>query len=132
VSGKAKPEGTVDVISRRHHAGNWENRGCDAGNGYVLHFDANAGSPLNCFWSTVDALPAHALLVHRPAGRWEWMPAKREAVDVLKCDRAWLSSPPTWSAEPQPDMLPFRQSPGIEYAHENDDMVVQRGALRLL
>jgi hypothetical protein len=78
--------------------------------------------------------------VHSPSDSWEWKPAKRETLEVLKCDRAWLAPVPSWTGlgwpgrrnHPQPDMLPFASMPGVEYAHENDDEIVQQGALRML
>jgi hypothetical protein len=134
----ASPLGPVEVGNRKTYLGHWEQ--LDVGR-ILLRFEADAGSPVYCFWGgRVEALRPEALLMHLAADSWDWRPANRETIDVLKCDRAWLAGAPSWTSsgwpgrpnQPQPDMLPFAELPGLEYAHENDDEIVQQGALRKL
>jgi hypothetical protein len=127
--GVAKPIGPVTVKLRERHAGTWTTEP----DGAVRLFFADAAkTPIRCRPGHVAALAPGALLVVPPHVRAPWKPAGRAPVDVLACERAWLAAPASWTDEPQPERLPFAELPGIEYAHDNDDMVIQQGGLRRL
>ncbi len=125
--GFAKPLGPVTRLAHETHTGRWSS---DGDGSVDLRFDGDAGAPLHCVAGRVSTLAGGALLVVPPHIHAPWKPARRQPVDVFKCDRAWLAAPASWQDEPQPTDLPFADLPGIEYAHDNDDMVIQQGGLR--
>jgi hypothetical protein len=125
--GVARPFGPLNELARERFTGTW---GQEPGGGVRLAFDDGARAPVRCRSERVAVLAAGALLVVPPHAHAPWRPAARLPVDVLACERAWLAAPASWTDEPQPQRLLFAALPGVEYAHENDDMVVQQGGLR--
>jgi hypothetical protein len=97
---------------------------------------------LSCRPQTVSVLPAGAaLIVGRRSPRDEippfrWQPAAGERVPALRCEILEDGEPPGWPFHalwpgwPLVFATPTRGAPGIEWAHENSDMVVQTGAFR--
>jgi hypothetical protein len=127
--GAARPIGPVTPKVHERWAGTWTT---EPDGGVRLVFEDAAKTPVRCRPGRVATLAPGALLVVPPHRRAPWKPAARKAVDVLSCERAWLAAPAAWADEPQPERLPFAELPGIEYAHDNDDMVIQQGGLRRL
>ncbi len=128
IVGRAKPLGAVIVSASTSLEGTWEEKGDDV----TFHLASGA---LRCARTQVKALAAGALLVvtrgdDEDVGHGAWRPPDRTEVLVLACAREGLASPPSWQEEPQPDRLLFAPLPGVEYAHDNDDMVVQMGGVR--
>jgi hypothetical protein len=97
---------------------------------------------LACHPETIPVLSAGAALVVGKRGAneesppWHWQPPTRESVASLRCDVTRDGEPPGppfrfvdpgW---PLVFVAPTRGAPGIEWAHENGDMVVQQGAYR--
>lgn len=122
IAGKSKPLGALEPISHESVEGTFT----IVGGAVELVLDGNV---LHCDPKRVSILGAGASLVVPPHVHAPWRPAKRETIDVLACDRDGLAAPATWTDEPQPPYLPFADPP-LEYAHENDDMVIQQGGLR--
>jgi hypothetical protein len=133
--GLARPLGPTKTILRESHAGRWTSG--DSGR-LDLVFDRDAGADpfsmiraaVHCIKDQVAVLEPNARLVVPPHVHAPWKPSRRQSSDVLRCERAWMADPATWEDEPQPKELLFADAPGIEYAHDNDDMVVQQGGLR--
>jgi hypothetical protein len=126
--GVARPLGTITTTLDESFVGSWVDR--EAGGGVTLAFDDAARRPTACTWDTRLVLAPGALLVVPPHQRAPWRPSARTPARVLACERAGLADAPTWSDEPQPERLLFGPDTGVEYAHCNDDMVVQQGGLR--
>jgi hypothetical protein len=132
IEGKAKPFSPITVRARTEVSGTWRSGKKGA---VDLTFDAAGRAPIHCIPAKIQALSPGAVLhlIPIPDGngsRGTWKPATRRTVDVLSCERSWLAGEASWSDEPQPERLPFAELPGVEYAHDNDDMVVQKGGLR--
>lgn len=105
--------------------------------GLVLHFDDSKDPPIRCKKGSVMALSKGALLqlthiTGTNSNRANWVPASRRSHQAYLCERGNIAPSAVCSDEPQPENLPFVALPGIEYVHENDDMVVQKGGLREL
>jgi hypothetical protein len=65
-----------------------------------------------------------------------WQPASRSRVEALRCDLAVDGAPASWPVRysmrewPLVFAAPREGAPGIEWAHENSDQVVQEGGYR--
>ena len=134
IAGKARPLDAPVILSRADHAGTFTTR---AGGAIELRFADPARAAVRCSPARVPALEPGAVLALTPipgenSNHAIWKPSTRRGVDALRCERSWLAEQASWSDEPQPERLPFAELPGVEYAHDNDDMVVQKGGLRRL
>jgi hypothetical protein len=84
----------------------------------------------------VTVRPAGVVLV--PGGRRNdgteaparWNPPRERSVDALRCEIQQDANAPSWPLANEPALIFSATSPGIEWAHENSDMVVQAGAYR--
>ncbi|XXY48271.1 hypothetical protein WME91_50555 [Sorangium sp. So ce269] len=97
---------------------------------------------LQCRPEQVSVLPAGAALV--PGKRTDgdekttarWQPSSRTRVEALRCDLALDGAPVIWRIRysmrewPLVFVAPREEAPGIEWAHENSDQVVQEGGYR--
>ncbi|MCC6648520.1 MAG: hypothetical protein IT374_23490 [Polyangiaceae bacterium] len=127
IEGRARRPVRRETLVHRSFSGTWG----EAARGAVeLRFEGEERPPIRCAWARVKTLSAGALM--RPVGdaQGRWVPATRTSVEALGCDRSWLAPEATWSIEPQPVRLLFAPYPGLEYAHDNDDMVLQQGGVR--
>jgi hypothetical protein len=127
--GHAKPLGPIENTVHEVLDGHWIP---SAGGAFELRLDAHNDEPLHCRPGRVKTLQPGAQLVVPPHLHAPWRPSARTMVDVVQCERGWAAEEAMWEDEPQPADLPFADLPGIEYAHCNDDMVVQQGGLRRL
>jgi hypothetical protein len=97
---------------------------------------------LVCRPETIPVLSAGAALIVGKRGPneesppWHWEPPTRESVVSQRCDVTRDGEPPGppfrfvdpgW---PLVFVAPTRGAPGVEWAHENGDVVVQQGAYR--
>lgn len=99
---------------------------------------------LSCRPESISALRAGAALIVGRKGPddemppWHWQPRERERIAALRCDfsvegnaERWPSFlAHVWTDWPLVFAAGKGGSPGIEWAHENSDMVVQEGAYR--
>ncbi|WP_437626268.1 hypothetical protein [Sorangium sp. So ce1151] len=97
---------------------------------------------LQCRPEQVSVLPAGAALVpgkktdrdEKTTARWQ--PSSRTRVEALRCDLALDGAPVIWRIRysmrewPLVFVAPREEAPGIEWAHENSDQVVQEGGYR--
>jgi hypothetical protein len=80
---------------------------------------------LTCRAGRVPVLQAGAkLLLGGQEGAFRWSPSAVEVVSALRCQLDDDDRVPLVFAEPK------RGSPGVEWAHENSDQIVQTGAYR--
>ena len=94
---------------------------------------------LSCRPESIGVLQAGAALIVGQRGPpdeippWRWQPPALERVASLRCDLSNESDPDRerllypW---PLVFVAPRQSAPGVEWAHENGDMVVQQGAYR--
>ncbi len=127
---RAKPLGVIRTMQEDGFEGTWVGT---PGGAVELNVQSG-GSPrtIHCTPMKVAVLAAGALLVVPPHVHAPWRPPARHVIAALGCERNGIADEAQWKDEPQPESLPFVDLPGIEYAHDNDDMVVQQGALRRL
>jgi hypothetical protein len=125
--GVAGPLGAVRPTTHDRFEGTWSTL---ADGAIELRVQGGAVATVRCTPMRVAVLAAGALLVVPPHIHAPWRPPGRHVIAAFGCERKGIADAPTWSDEPQPEALPFVDMPGIEYAHDNDDMVVQQGALR--
>jgi hypothetical protein len=128
VEGKTKPFGPMTTKFQQVLEGTFH----ESGAALELQFETVSA---RCTRERTKALASNAVLVvhidaSKNQGHGEWKPKTRTSVDVFACTRDGIAGEPSWKDEPQPARLPFGAWPGVEYAHENDDMVVQKGGLR--
>ncbi|MFO0759866.1 MAG: hypothetical protein U0359_25500 [Byssovorax sp.] len=134
IENKARPLGAIDSQSRLDIAGTFRT----GERGAIDLYASGAEHPVvHCRPGRIQTLAPGATLRLVPipgenANRASWTPSERRLVEVLRCERAWLADQASWTDEPQPELLPFADLPGVEYAHDNDDMVVQKGGVRRL
>lgn len=132
---KAKPLGAITITEKKTFAGSWKG---DLDGAFTV--DLRQGSPIKCKPFVIAVLEANALLsveahadVDDPPDHTEvfWRPPTRTKVTATQCERGAFADEAHWESEPQPKGLLFTEE-GLEYAHDNSDMVVQHGGTRRL
>ena len=126
----AQPLGPIRAVQEDRFEGTWTSLP-DGGAELNLQSGGSSGT-VHCKPMHVAVLAPGALLVVPPHIHAPWRPPGRHVIAALGCERNGIAGEAFWKDEPQPESLPFVDLPGIEYAHDNDDQVVQQGALRRL